>query len=375
MQKGWNSMQVPFLDLKVQFASIRDEVMPAVAAVLDSQDCCNGVAVRELEKALAEYCGCAAAVGVSSGTDALLCSMMALGIGPGDEVITPTFTFFATAGCIWRAGAKPVFVDIQPDTLNLDPSKIGQAVTPRTKAIIPVHLYGQMADMAPIQAVAKKHGLFVIEDAAQSIGASQKGQKAGALGTVGCLSFYPTKNLGGVGDAGMIVTQDAQLAKTLAVFRNHGESSRYHHKHVGGNFRLDSIQAAALLVKLRHLDRWTAMRRSHATIYDEMLAGIDGLRTPVIGNGNFSIYNQYVVRTPRRDALKDYLARQGVGSGIYYPLCLHQQECFASLGGKAGDFPNAEAAAAEVLALPIYPELSDDQIRYVATKVREFLGE
>ena len=375
MQKGWNSMQVPFLDLKVQFASIRDEVMPAVAAVLDSQDCCNGVAVRELEKALAEYCGCAAAVGVSSGTDALLCSMMALGIGPGDEVITPTFTFFATAGCIWRAGAKPVFVDIQPDTLNLDPSKIGQAVTPRTRAIIPVHLYGQMADMAPIQAVAKKHGLFVIEDAAQSIGASQKGQKAGALGTVGCLSFYPTKNLGGVGDAGMIVTQDAQLAKTLAVFRNHGESSRYHHKHVGGNFRLDSIQAAALLVKLRHLDRWTAMRRSHATIYDEMLAGIDGLRTPVIGNGNFSIYNQYVVRTPRRDALKDYLARQGVGSGIYYPLCLHQQECFASLGGKAGDFPNAEAAAAEVLALPIYPELSDDQIRYVATKVREFLGE
>ena len=375
MQKGWNSMQVPFLDLKVQFASIRDEVMPAVAAVLDSQDCCNGVAVRELEKALAEYCGCAAAVGVSSGTDALLCSMMALGIGPGDEVITPTFTFFATAGCIWRAGAKPVFVDIQPDTLNLDPSKIGQAVTPRTKAIIPVHLYGQMADMAPIQAVAKKHGLFVIEDVAQSIGASQKGRKAGSLGTVGCLSFYPTKNLGGVGDAGMIVTQDAQLAKTLAVFRNHGESSRYHHKHVGGNFRLDSIQAAALLVKLRHLDRWTAMRRSHATIYDEMLAGIDGLRTPVIGNGNFSIYNQYVVRTPRRDALKDYLARQGVGSGIYYPLCLHQQECFASLGGKAGDFPNAEAAAAEVLALPIYPELSDEQIRYVATKVREFLGE
>lgn len=366
-------MEVPLLDLKVQFEAIRDEVIAAIEAVIETHQYCNGPAVRELERLVAEYSGCAAAVGVSSGTDALLCSLMALGVGPGDEVITTPYTFFATAGAVWRVGARPVFVDIQPDTFNIDPSRIEPAVSGKTKAIIPVHLFGQMADMDPIMAIAEKHGLHVIEDAAQAIGATYKGRKAGSIGIVGCLSFYPSKNLGAMGDAGMVVTQDRELAERLASLRVHGESQRYFHEHVGGNFRLDSIQAAALTVKLRHLDGWSAKRGANAARYDELLADVKPVTTPVVRDDSVSIFNWYVIRAPRRDELKAFLAEQGVGTTIYYPLGLHQQACFKSLGYQKGDFPQTERAAAETLALPVYPELTDEQIGYVAGKVKEFL--
>jgi dTDP-4-amino-4,6-dideoxygalactose transaminase len=323
---------------------------------------------------VAGYCRSASAVAVSSGTDAILCSLMTLGVGPGDEVILPTFTFFATAGCVWRVGAKPVFVDIEPDTFNIAPAKIEAAVTEKTKAIIPVHLYGQMADMEAIMGIADSRGIYVIEDAAQAIGACQGGRMAGAVGTVGCLSFYPTKNLGGIGDGGMILTDDAELAERLAVFRNHGESTRYHHKWVGGNFRMDSVQAAALSVKLGHLDRWTGARVANAARYDELLAGAGGIVTPIVRDGSTSVYNQYVIRAKRRDELQGFLKDHDVGAGIYYPLCLHEQECFASLGCRRGGFAESERACEEVLALPIFPELTDEQIVYVADKVKEFVA-
>ncbi|KPK83408.1 MAG: transcriptional regulator [Phycisphaerae bacterium SM23_33] len=367
-------MEVPLLDLKAQFETIRQEVLAAIEAVIETHQYCNGPPVRELERLLAEYCGCAAAVGVSSGTDALLCSLMALGVGAGDEVITTPYTFFATAGAVWRVGARPVFVDVEPDTLNIDPSKIEPAVTGKTKAIIPVHLFGQMAEMDPIMAVANRHGLPVIEDAAQAIGATYKGRQAGCIGTVGCLSFYPSKNLGAMGDAGVIVTQDPKLAEKIAVLRVHGESQRYFHEYVGGNFRMDSIQAAALIVKLRYLDGWSAKRRAHAARYDELLADLEAVRTPVTREHNGSNFYQYVIRAPRRDELKAFLARQGVGTAIYYPLSLHQQACFESLGYQKGDFPHSERAAAETLALPVYPELTDEQIVYVAGKIKQFMS-
>ena len=368
-------MNVPMFDLKLQYATIRDEVTRAVCAVLDShQVYCNGPAARDLEEQVAAYCRCASAIAVSSGTDALLCSLMALGVGPGDEVIIPPFTFFATAGCVWRVGAKPVFVDIEPDTFNIDPAKIEAALTEKTKAIIPVHLYGQMADMEAIMGIADRRGIYVIEDAAQAVGACQGGRMAGAVGTVGCLSFYPTKNLGGIGDGGMILTDDAELAGRLAVFRNHGESSRYRHKWVGGNFRLDSIQAAALSVKLGYLDKWAGMRAANAARYDELLAGIDEVVTPIVRDGSTSVYNQYVIRTTRRDELQGFLKDHGVGAAIYYPLCLHEQECFASLGYRRGGFGESERACREVLALPIFPELTDEQIVYVAETIKGFLS-
>lgn len=362
------------LDLKAQFETIRGEVVPAIEAVIETHQYCNGPPVRELERLLGEYCDCAAAVGVSSGTDALLCSLMALGVGAGDEVITSPYSFFATAGAIWRLGARPVFVDIEPDTFNIDPAKIEAAVTGKTKAIIPVHLFGQMAEMDPIVAVAEAHGLHVIEDAAQSVGATQNGRKAGSIAAAGCLSFYPTKNLGGMGDGGMIVTGDGELAEKMAALRVHGESRRYFHDYVGGNFRLDSIQAAALIVKLRHLDAWSAKRRANAARYDELLAGVEAARTPAVRGHNVSVFNLYVIRVPRRDELKAFLAEQGVATGIYYPLSLHRQACFSSLGYKQGDFPESERAAAESLALPIYPELTDRQIAYVADRIGEFLA-
>lgn len=363
-------MQVPLLDLKMQYASLRQEILPALEAVLESQQLINGPAVRQFEEAVAAYSGCAAAVGVSSGTDAILCALMALEIGPGDEVITSPYTFFATAGCITRVGACPIFVDIDPATYNIDVTKIDAAVTPRTRAIMPVHLFGQMADMDPLMTLAKKHSLAVIEDAAQSIGAAYKGHRAGSIGTLGCLSFFPSKNLGGAGDGGMIVTNDKLLAQRLAIFRNHGMDPKYYHKWVGGNFRLDTLQAAYLLVKLKHLDQWSEQRRRNAALYDQLLADCPQIVRPVIHRDNVSIYNQYVIRSPQRDALKTHLTACGIGCEIYYPLSLHEQECFRDLGYKRRSFPESEKAAAQTLALPIYPELTTEQITYVAECVK-----
>ena len=365
-------MQVPLLDLKAQYAIIREEIIPAVQAVLESQIFNIGPAVKELEKTIADYCGCKAAVGVSSGTDALLLSMMALGVGSGDEVITTPFTFFATAGAIWRLGAKPRFVDIKLDTFNIDSSKIEAAVTENTRAVMLVHLYGQMAEMDEIMDVAGRHGLCVIEDAAQAIGAEYKGRKAGSIGTAGVFSFYPTKNLGAMGDAGMIVTQDEQLAEKMQLLRNHGMGRQYSHKWVGGNFRMDSVQAAALMVKMRYLTGWTEQRRANAARYDSLLADCDEVAAPVVSAGRFAIYNQYVIRAAGRDELRKYLADNGIASGVYYPLGLHMQECFASLGFKEGDFPVAEKACREVLALPVHQDLADEQIDYVAGKIKAF---
>ena len=368
-------MQVPLLDLKAQYRTIRDEIRTAVDSVLESQYFINGPEVKQLEEAVAAYSSCKKAVGVSSGTDALLCSLMALGIGAGDEVITTPYTFFATAGSIWRTGAKPVFVDIEPETYNINPSGIEKAITPRTKAIIPVHLYGQCAEMDPILELATKYQLFIIEDAAQSIGATYKGRKAGAMGTAGCLSFFPSKNLGGLGDGGMILANDEQLAERLAVFRQHGSKPKYYHKFVGGNFRLDTLQAAALLVKLKHLDAWSEKRRQNAKQYNELFKDCAAVTTPVIRPYNVSIYNQYVILVgSRRDELIKFLQANGIGTEIYYPLSMHDQECFSSLGHKPGDFPESEKAARETLALPVYPELSDEQILYVADRVRKFFS-
>ena len=353
-------MKVPLLDLKAQHAAIREQVLSAVAEVLDSQVCIGGPKVAELERKIAAISGCTYAVGVSSGTDALLCSMMALGLGPGDEAITTPFTFFATAGSIARTGATPVFVDIDPRTYNIDPELIERAITPRTKAIVPVHLFGQMCDMDPIVRIADRHGLYVVEDAAQSITATYKGRKAGSIGAAGCFSFYPSKNLGAAGDGGMVVTNDAALYERMMAMRNHGSQSKYHHRYIGGNFRLDPIQAAVLLVKLPHLDSWSEGRRRNAAVYDGAFAGTD-IGAPFILPECVSIYNQYVVRTPERGKLAEELRRQDIGCDIYYPLCLSLQPCFLHLGYKPGSLPEAERASAEVLALPIYPELNAEQ--------------
>jgi len=365
-------MQVPPLNLQAQFAALRGEIMPAIEAVIESQQLINGAPARELERLLAEYCSCAAGVAVSSGTDALLVSLMALGIGPGDEVITTPFTFFATAGCISRLGARPVFADIEADTFNISPAAIASAVTAKTKAVIPVHLYGQAAEMDAIMAIARRHKLAVVEDAAQAIGAIYRGAKACSIGTVGCLSFYPTKNLGGFGDGGMVLTQNRELADALAILRDHGQSPTYYYKRIGGNFRMDNINAAALVVKTRHLPAWTARRREVAARYTELLGDCSAVVTPKVRDGNEHIYHQYVIRATRRDQLHAFCRAEGVGASIFYPLCLHQQECFASLGYRAGDFPVAEKAASEVLALPIYAEITDEQIAYVVETIKRF---
>ena len=365
-------MKVPLLDLKAQFNPIKNEVMNAVEAVFESQQFINGPQVKELEKQIAAYSGCKSGIGVSSGTDAILCALMALDIKAGDEVITTPFTFFATAGCIWRVGAKPVFVDIDLQTYNIDVNKIEKAITKKTKAIMPVHLFGQIADMDPIMEIAKRHNLFVIEDAAQSIGASYKGKKAGSIGTVGCFSFFPSKNLGTAGDGGMIVTQDTDLGERLEMMRGHGSKPKYFHQVVGGNFRLDTLQAAILLVKLKHLDNWSASRRSNAAKYDNHLKDMHFIIRPHIEPHNVSIYNQYVLRVPKRDQLRTFLTGKEIGTEIYYPLSLHEQNCFKELGHKKGDFPNSETAAAETVALPIYPELAEEQIAYVAESIKSF---
>jgi len=366
-------MQVPLLDLKAQYATIKDEVLAAVAEVLESQRCIGGPKVEELERQIAQVSDCQYAVGVSSGTDALLNCLMSLQIGPGDEVITTPFTFFATVGCIARVGARPVFVDIDPKTYNIDPDLIEAAITKDTKAIMPVHLFGQMADMDAIMDVAERYNLAVIEDAAQSITSTYKGRKAGSVGTAGCFSFFPSKNLGGIGDGGMVVTNDEALYKRLVLMRNHGMEPKYYHKYVGANFRLDPIQAVALLVKLPHLDDWSQARRDNAAYYDKRFKGTV-VQTPYVSPDCRTIYNQYCIRAPRRDEVVAHLQANRIGCEIYYPVPAHLQECFAYLGCKEGSFPASEKAAKEIMALPIYPELTDEMQDAVVDAILGFLG-
>jgi len=366
---------VPLLDLKAQYAAIRGEVRAALEPVLESQHFILGPEVEALEAELAAYCGCRFAVGVSSGTDALLLALMALEIGPGDEVITSPFTFFATAGCIHRVGARPVFADIEPEGFNLDPARVAAAVTAKTRAIIPVHLFGQCAEMDAISEVAGRHKLAVIEDAAQAIGAEYRGRRAGAMGAAGCFSFFPSKNLGGFGDGGMVTTGDPGLAARLRVLRNHGAEPKYYHKLIGGNFRLDALQAAVLRVKLRHLEAWSAARQENAARYRRLLAAAapaGKVRLPPELPGRRHIYNQFCIRVERRDALRAHLAARKVGHEVYYPVPLHLQECFAGLGYKPGSLPESERAAAEALALPIYPELTAAQQQYVVASIAGF---
>lgn len=366
-------MEVPLLDLKAQYATIKDEVLAAVSEVLESQRCVGGPKVSELEEKIAEISDCKFAVGASSGTDAILNSLMSLDIGVGDEVITTPFTFFATIGCITRTGAKPVFVDIDAKTFNINPELIEAAVTEKTKAIMPVHLFGQMADMDPIMEIANKHGLAVIEDAAQSITSVYKGRKAGSIGKAGCFSFFPSKNLGGIGDGGMVVTNDEPFYERLLIMRNHGSKPKYYHKYIGGNFRLDPIQAAALLVKLPHLNDWSESRRRNATYYDKKFSGTV-VQIPYISGDCVSIFNQYVIRVPRRDEVMKHLRDNNIGCEIYYPIPAHLQECFRYLGYKEGDMPESEKAAKEVLAIPVYPELTDKMKDYVVESIVSFLG-
>ena len=366
-------MQVPMLDLKAQYATIKDEILAAVSGVLESQRCVHGPKITELEEKIAAVCECKFAVGASSGTDAILNSLMSLDIGPGDEVITTGFTFIATGGCIARIKATPVFVDIDPRTYNINPALVDRAITDKTKAIMPVHLFGQMVDMEPVMAIAAEHNLAVIEDAAQSITSTYKGKKAGSIGTVGCFSFFPSKNLGGIGDGGMIVTNDKELYERIKAIRNHGQTLQYYYKYIGGNFRLDPIQAAALLVKLKYLDEWSQARRDNAAYYNKKFAGTV-VQTPYVSPDCVSIYNQYVIRVPRRDEVLAHLKDKNIGCAVYYPLGLHLQECFGYLGYREGDFPETEKAAEEVLAIPIYPELTDEMQDFVVDTILSFLG-
>jgi dTDP-4-amino-4,6-dideoxygalactose transaminase len=391
-------MHVPLLDLQAQYAAIASEIQAAIAAVLASQRFVLGPDGAACEAELARYCRVAAAVGVASGSDALLLALMAIGVGRGDEVITTPYTFFATAAAVVRLGATPVFVDIEPRTLNLDVDQVATRVTSRTKAIIPVHLFGQCADMAPLLTLARQRGLIVIEDAAQAIGAEYRLPtadgvsetaaggwcRAGTMGQLGCLSFYPSKALGAYGDAGMVLTNDATLAERLRALRNHGESGKYQHEMLGINSRLDELQAAVLRVKLRYLEAWIAARQAAAARYEQLfqeagLAGppglVDGdkpLALPVVAPGRSHIFYVYAIRARQRDRLRDHLTAHGVGTEVYYPTPLHLQPCLAALGYRAGDFPEAEQAARESLALPMFPELSAGQQRYVVEQIAAF---
>jgi dTDP-4-amino-4,6-dideoxygalactose transaminase/acetyltransferase-like isoleucine patch superfamily enzyme len=366
------ALEVPLLDLAAQNAPLRPELEAAFARVLRSESYILGPEVERFEAQLAASFGFAHAITVSSGTDALLLALMALGIGPGDEVVTTPFSFFATAGCIARVGARPRFVDIDPHTFNLDPRRVEQALSPRTKAILPVHLFGQAADLSALRKLATERGLMLIEDAAQALGAMHAERQVGTFGEFGCFSFFPSKNLGGFGDGGLLVTGDEVLAERARILRAHGGKPKYHHAYIGGNFRLDAVQCALLAVKLPHLARYTARRREHASFYDRELASLaPEVLTPVrVEDGH--VYNQYVLRSVRRDELRKALSAARVGSEIYYPRCLHLQECFAELGYREGDLPLAEAAAREVLAIPVFPELSDAQRAYVAATVCSF---
>jgi dTDP-4-amino-4,6-dideoxygalactose transaminase len=355
---------VPLLDLAAQYRPLREEILAAIARVCDSQRFIMGPEVEALERELASYLEVREAVAVSSGTDAILAALMALGIAPGDEVITSTYSFFATAGCIVRAGATPVLVDIDPVTYNIDPDGIRAALTPRTRAIMPVHLFGLCAEMTRIMAIADEAGVPVIEDAAQAIGATYRDRQAGSIGAMGCFSFFPSKNLGAFGDAGLLTTNDAALAREVRLIRNHGAEPKYFHKRVGANFRLDAIQAAVLRVKLPHLATWTLRRRDNAQRYQTLFGEADlteRITLPTAPADRRHIFNQYVVRVPERDRVRAFLADRGIGTEVYYPVPFHLQDCFAELGYDRGDFPQAEAAAASTLALPIYGELTTDQ--------------
>jgi dTDP-4-amino-4,6-dideoxygalactose transaminase len=367
-------MNVPLLDLRAQFQTIRGEVMAAVERVFESQHFILGPEVEAFEREAAEYCRIKHAIGCGSGSDALLLALTALGVGPGDEVVTASFSFFATAGSIARLGARPVFVDISPDDFNVDPNLIERAITPRAKAILPVHLFGQCAEMDAIREVADRHNLPVVEDAAQAIGAGYCERRAGAMGAVGCFSFFPSKNLGGAGEGGLMTTDDDDLAEKLRLLRVHGMRPKYYHKVVGVNSRLDALQAAVLGVKLKYLDRWSDARRRNAEHYDKLFAeaGVEEVTTPAVRPNRRHIFNQYTIRCSRRDELMDFLKRRGVGSEIYYTAPLHLQECFAHLGYKPGDLPATERASRECLSLPIYPELTEEMRQYVVEKIAEF---
>lgn len=367
-------MNVPLLDLKAQYNSIRDEINAAIAEVFESQHFILGPKVEQCEKAIAAYSQCSHAIGVSSGSDALLISLMAENIGPGDEVITTPYTFFATAGAIARLGATPVFADIDPISYNIDPTQIEAKITRRTRAIIPVHLYGQMADMDAVMVLAEKHGLIVIEDAAQAIGAEHNSRRAGSIGQYGCFSFFPSKNLGAAGDGGMVVTNDSERAEKMRVLRSHGSKPKYHHKVIGGNFRLDAVQAAIVSAKLPHLDSWTAARQRNALRYHRLFseAALPVGVPAVIADRH--IFNQYVIRVEERDELQEWLKKKGVGTEVYYPVPMHQQESFAYLGYGAGAFPESERAAKQTLALPVHPELTQPQAESVIDSIREFFA-
>ncbi|MBN1255227.1 MAG: DegT/DnrJ/EryC1/StrS family aminotransferase [Deltaproteobacteria bacterium] len=374
-------MNVPFLDLKAQYQRIKEEIDQAISEVVSDQHFILGPKVEALEEAIADYSSVRYGIGVASGSDALTLSLMAVDIGAGDEVITTPFTFFATAGSISKVGAVPVFVDIDPRTYNLDPTRIQERITPQTKAIIPVHLFGQSADMTPIKELARDNNLRIIEDAAQAIGSdyikdSVPPQRVGSIGDVGCFSFYPSKNLGGFGDGGMVTTNDEDLARKLKLLRVHGATAKYHYQCIGINSRLDALQAAILLVKFRYLEEWTGKRRENAIYYDQLFEEMPvqalGIETPTVQYNNRHIYNQYVIRVPQRNKLMKFLAQEGIGTDVYYPLPLHLQECYRDLRYEEGDFPNAEKAARETLALPIYPELTKNQQEYVVAKIGEF---
>ena len=367
-------MKVPLLDLTTQYGPLRSEIRDAMDRVCDSQHFILGSEVTALEQEIAAFCDVGFAIGVSSGTDALLAALMALDIGPGDEVVTSPFSFFATAGVIARLGARPVFADIEEHTFNIDARRISDKITPRTKAILPVHLFGRCADNEAIAEIARQHGLAVIDDAAQAIGAQdQQGRCAGTTGAIGCFSFFPSKNLGAFGDAGMAVTQDATLAETLRLLRVHGGKPKYYHGRVGGNFRLDALQAAVLRVKLKYLPQWTAARRQNAQRYRELLGHAGLLRDITVPQDVAGhIYNQFVIRCARRNELQTFLREQDIETEIYYPVPLHLQTCFAELGYRKDAFPIAESAADQVLALPVYPELSEAQQTYVVDKICEF---
>lgn len=378
MSVGNETAGVPALNLKAQYESIRDEIEPVVRQVLESQMFVLGPEVSALEAEVAEYCGARSGIGCASGSDALLLPLLAMDVGPGDEVVTTPYTFFATAGAIWRTGARPVFVDIEPDTYNIDPAKIEAAITDRTRVVVPVHLYGQTADMDGIARIVRPRGIAILEDAAQAIGAGYKGARAGTLGDAAAFSFYPSKNLGGFGDGGMITTDQPRLARRMARLRVHGMEPKYHHHEVGYNSRLDALQAAVLRVKLRHLDAWTEMRRQAAERYRGLFEsyGLNHLvGLPVERPGHFHVYNQFVIRVPAalRDPLRDHLTARKIGTEIYYPIPLHLQVCFASLGYKEGDFPHSEAAARETIAVPLYPELTLAEQSHVVGSIHQFI--
>jgi dTDP-4-amino-4,6-dideoxygalactose transaminase len=354
------------LDLKAQYASIQKEIMVAISAVLESQQFILGPQVSALESEVAEYCGTRFAVGVASGTDALVLALHAAGVGPGDEVLLPAFSFIASADTVSLLGAKPVFADIRPDTFNIDADQLARLITSRTKAIMPVHLYGQPADMDPVLALARKHNLIVVEDNAQAIGARYKGRRTGSMGEFGCISFFPSKNLGAYGDGGMILTNSKESAEHLRTLRNHGSPKKYYSTEQGWNSRLDEVQAAILRVKLRHLDAWGAARRAKAASYDRVLSGIPGVVIPAVAPWAEHVYHQYTIRVPRRDHVQESLAAHGIASTVYYPTPMHLQPVYSSLGYKRGDLPESERAAAEVLSLPIYPELTENQIARAA---------